>query len=227
MDGTLIDSEPLWIAAEQEMLARYGFEMTDLLHEQLIGSGLTAAAQRFREIGVPLSVEQILDEWVRRVGEGIAQGRVEWRPGARGLLSSLAQAGIPCALVTMSLRPLADRIVALLPEGPFAAIVAGDEVEHEKPHPEPYLLGAAALGVPIERCLAIEDSPTGLRSARSSGAIAIGVPNLLDLADLADQPADEIWPTLEGLDAAVLSERFARLRGSGRVSWSGSLDLRP
>ena len=209
MDGTLIDSEPLWLSAENEMLERYGIEMSEEVHRRLIGSGLTAAAEYFRELGVPLSVAEILQEWVERVGEGLVEGSVIWRPGARELLGSLAEAGIPCALVTMSLRDLADLTVALLPDGTFAAIVAGDEVEHEKPHPDPYLRGAAALGVEIDRCLAIEDSPTGLRSAYASGAVTVGVPNLLDLVG---QPADELWETLEGIDADRVTGRFAELR---------------
>ena len=75
----------------------------------------------------------------------------------------------------MSTRSLADAVVAMLPQGTFQAIIAGDEVEHEKPHPDPYLRGAAALGIPTSACLAFEDSPTGLTSAHASGAVAIGV----------------------------------------------------
>lgn len=211
MDGTLIDSEPLWLRAEHEMLERYGIEMSADLHVRLIGSGLTAAAEFFQQLGVPLGVDEILAEWVEYVGAGLTAEGVDWRPGARQLLASLADAGIPCALVTMSLRPLADRVVSLLPEGTFSAIIAGDDVEYEKPHPDPYLRGAAALGVPIERCLALEDSPTGLRSAAASGAVAVGVPNLLHLdPDLAH----ELWPTLAGVDVAALTAGFARLRGT-------------
>lgn len=220
MDGTIIDSEPLWIEAETEMLDRYGIAMSEATHRMLIGSGLTAAAELFRELGVPLTVDEILAEWEHRVGLGMLEAGVLWRPGARELLASLGAAGIPCALVTMSTRPLADRVVEMLPAGTFSASVTGDEVEHEKPHPEPYLRGAEALGVPIEHCLVIEDSPTGLRSAIASGAVSIGVPNLIDLDPSA---ADELWPTLDGLGAGELSESFARLRARRPVS----LDLRP
>ena len=76
---------------------------------------------------------------VESVERGIAETEPQWRPGARELLASLLAAGIPCALVTMSTRSLADAVVAMLPQGTFQAIIAGDEVEHEKPHPDPYL----------------------------------------------------------------------------------------
>jgi len=209
MDGTLIDSEPLWLEAEQRMLHRYGLEMSPETSKLMVGSGLWDAAEHFRELGVPMSADDIVAEWVAGVSDGMDRGEVTWRPGARELLASLRAAGVPSALVTMSVRSLAERVAALLPDDTFAAIVAGDEVQRPKPHPEPYLRGAAALGVPIAGCLAIEDSPTGLRSAAASGAVAIGVVNLVDLSAA---PADEIWETLEGVDAAALAARFDRLR---------------
>lgn len=209
MDGTLIDSEPLWLEAELAMLARYGIDLSPELRERMIGSGLRAAAGIFQELGVPLGTDEIIDEWAAGVIAGLRSSEPQWRPGALELLTSLSSAGIPCALVTMSVRSIADVVLEMLPEGLFAASVAGDEVAHEKPHPGPYLRGAELLGVPIEGCLAIEDSAPGLGSARSSGAVAIGVPNLADLSAAA---AHELWPTLGGVDADLVSERFSVLR---------------
>ncbi|MBN9612216.1 MAG: HAD family phosphatase, partial [Actinobacteria bacterium] len=83
-----------------------------------------------------------------------------------------------------------------------------------------YLRGAEALGVPIEGCFAIEDSRTGLRSAAASGAVAIGVPNLVDLSEA---PSHALWSTLAGLDISELRARFAELRAT---ELRGSLDLR-
>lgn len=209
MDGTLIDSEPLWLKAELRMLARYGIEMSEGTHLQLIGSGLRDAAEHFQDLGVPMSIDEIVGEWVREVGRGLAEDGPDWRPGARELLASLADSGVPCALVTMSVRSLAEQVAAMLPEGTFHAIIAGDEVELEKPHPQPYLLAADALGVSIDDCLAIEDSPTGLRSAHASGAVAIGVPNLVALESA---PSHELWATLSDRSAATLQADFARIR---------------
>lgn len=210
MDGTLVDTEPLWLRAELAMLDRFGIEFTQELRDSLVGSGLSQAAERFRALGVSMTVDEIVAEWVAEVSRGISAGEFEWRPGARELLDSLRDSGVPCALVTMSTRSLADSIVALLPSGAFTAVIAGDEVAHEKPHPEPYLLGAAALGVPIGRCVALEDSPTGLRSASTAGAVAIGIPNLLSL-DTA--PSHDIVHTLAGIDAHALAQRYSELSG--------------
>lgn len=212
MDGILVDSEPLWLEAELEMLRRYDLEFTTELRDELIGSGLWTAAERFREVGVPLTADEIVDEWIDGVIARLRERGPEWRPGARELVASLREAGIPSVLVTMSVRRFAECVVSLLPEGSFDLIVPGDEVEHEKPHPDPYLRAAEKLGVPIERCIAFEDSRTGLRAASASGAVAIGIPNLLELDGI---PAHEVWRTLEGVDAAGLRHHFERLREAG------------
>lgn len=211
MDGTLIDSEPLWIETELEMLRRYGLEMSTETHQRLIGSGLWEAAEHFRDLGVPLSADEIVAEWVYGVSRGIANSEPQWRPGAVELLASLKQAGVPCALVTMSTRSLADAVISMLPAGTFSAVIAGDEVTHAKPHPEPYLLGAAALNVSIESCLALEDSPTGLTSAFSSGATAIGIPNMVSLDEA---PAHRLIPTLADFDADTLRELHNDIRAA-------------
>ncbi|QIM18395.1 HAD family phosphatase [Leucobacter coleopterorum] len=215
MDGTLIDSEPLWLEAELVMLARYGIELTSEVKHWLVGSGLRAAAARFQELGVPMSIDEIIAEWRDAVIAGLLDGEPVWRPGAVELLASLQAAGIPSALVTMAVRSIADAVVGMLPKGSFAAIIGGDEVEREKPDPDPYLRGAALLDVPIERCLAIEDSPTGLRAAYAAGAVTIGIPNLIDLVEA---PSHALWPTLAGVDAKILSQRFTQLRGDARSS---------
>lgn len=209
MDGTLIDSEPLWLDVELAMLGRYGIELTDEVRNQLIGSGLTNAAEVFQRLGVPLSSDEIIAEWTEGVIAGLAASVPDWRPGARELLADLRANGVPNVLVTMSVRPIADAIIALLPEGTFVATIAGDEVTHEKPHPEPYLLGAAAVGVSIGDCVAFEDSVPGVTSARASGAITFGIPNLVGLDDA---PAHEVWPSIAGQTTHTLAARYRALR---------------
>ena len=99
MDGTLVDTEPHWMAAQRRLAREHSVEWTD----------------------------------------------------AERLLEELAAADIPCALVTMAYSPVAHRVTAAAPGNAFAAVVAGDDVERGKPHPDPYLQ-AAALGVPPEEC---------------------------------------------------------------------------
>lgn len=210
MDGTLIDTEPMWVAAEQALLAEFGAVLPESAHAELVGSGLWDAAAYLQSIGVALSADEIVARLSAAVGEGIRAAPPAWRPGALELLASLREAGVPCALVTMSIRSLADLVVSLLPAPAFDVIVAGDEVSAEKPHPAPYLRGAELLGVAAADCVAIEDSPTGLRSAIAAGTVAVGVPNLVDLAGVG---AHLIRPSLLGLDAAGVASLFTTLRG--------------
>ena len=107
-----------------------------------------------------------------------------WRPGARELLDALRDAGVPSALVTMSWRSMADAVVEALPHEAFAVVVTGDEVDHGKPHPEPYWTAARQLGVEPGDCVAIEDSPTGVRSAVSAGVPTIAVPHVVAVPEL-------------------------------------------
>ena len=102
------------------------------------------------------------------------------------------------------LQRLVDRINTLQAD---AVVIAGDDVEHPKPHPQPYLLAAERLGVPIHDCVAIEDSEFGLVSAVASGAAAIGVPLHVTLHE---GPTHELWPTLAGRTVSDLSAALER-----------------
>jgi HAD superfamily hydrolase (TIGR01509 family) len=174
LDGTLVDTEPAWIAAEQELAEQHGVEWTEADGEQMVGSALPNAAAMLRARGVVGTDDEIIGFLIERVLDTLGH-HVPWQPAALGFLTDLRDEGVPCALVTMSYRDMADQIVAGAPEGVFGAIVAGDEVTHGKPHPEPYLRAVEMLGVDVTRCVAFEDSPTGLASAEASGARVVGI----------------------------------------------------
>lgn len=196
MDGTIINSEPLWMRAELAMLERYGLSFPEGGETKLIGSGLTAAAEYFRELGVPLPAEVIIEEWADGVIAGLKAEEPAWMPGARETLAEFRELGIPNVLVTMSVRRIADVVIEMLPEGTFADSITGDDVAHEKPHPDPYLRGAQAAEVGIRDCVAFEDSFTGTSSAAAAGAVVIGVPNLIGLDG---SQAHVVLPTLAGV----------------------------
>jgi HAD superfamily hydrolase (TIGR01509 family) len=180
MDGTLVDTEPDWIASEFDLVAAHGNgRWTEAHGHALVGMDLRDAARYLQahggvKLSVPDTIEALLDGVVARV-----RVRVPWRPGARELLEALREAGIPSALVTMSWRRFVDAILPSLPPGSFSAVVTGDDVRQGKPHPEPYLRGAELLGVHPARTVAIEDSPTGARSAWAAGCTVLAVPNVV------------------------------------------------
>ena len=126
---------------------------------------------------------------------------VPWRRGAVELLGEVRAAGVPAALVTMSVRRMAEAIAAAVPFDAFDLIVSGSDVARPKPDPEAYLTAAAGLGVDITRAIAIEDSPPGIAAAIASGAVTIAVPHL---RDLPESPRYEVWRTLAGRSLADL-----------------------
>jgi HAD superfamily hydrolase (TIGR01509 family) len=183
MDGTLVDTEPYWIETEFELAERFGGTWSHEHGLNLVGNDLLESGRYIREHmfadprsrGATLEpaeiVEILLDGVVDRV-----EKQVPWRPGAVELLLALRHADVPCALVTMSYRRFVDPILAALSEGTFTELITGDAVTFGKPHPEPYLKAAAALGVRPVDCVAIEDSNTGTRSAEAAGCTVLVVP---------------------------------------------------
>jgi HAD superfamily hydrolase (TIGR01509 family) len=175
MDGTLIESEGLWAISLQQLAAEHGGVLSEPARLSMVGTDMVASMAIFREdLGLPdLDFVTSTDRLVELTETLFAAG-LPWRPGALALLTAVRDAGIPTALVTSTQRRLVK--IALETLGSFDAVVCGDEVDHAKPHPWPYRRAASLLGVDIARCVAIEDSVTGIRSATAAGAVVIGVP---------------------------------------------------
>ncbi|MDK1358839.1 HAD family hydrolase [Arthrobacter sp. zg-Y1219] len=206
MDGTIVDTEPYWIAAEKDLVHSYGGSWTDSDAEAMVGQALTFSAGLLQNAGVPLSIREIIDRLIGQVTEQVRR-EVPWRPGARELLGELSASGIPCVLVTMSEAVLAEEICRRLPAGTFSFLVTGDMVRQGKPHPEPYELAFSRLAEQLpdlakDRVVAIEDSFPGVTSARAAGLVTLGVPHFLPLPPDASRHE---WETLAGKTAADLA----------------------
>ena len=111
---------------------------------QLVGQSLVFSAGILQQAGVTLEKREIIDTLTSQVISKVRTS-VPWRPGARELLDQLHEAGVRCALVTMSEAPLAREIVASLPKPYFEFLVTGDTVTYGKPHPEAYLKAVELL----------------------------------------------------------------------------------
>lgn len=195
MDGTLVDTEPYWMAAEVELVTSFGGVWTHDDGLALVGQGLWISAGILKSRGVDLAPDEIVAWLTDRVQHQLQEVGVPWRPGAKELLAELRERGIPTALVTMSVRRMAEQIVATIPFDAFDVVVSGDEVADPKPHPEAYLKAADLLGVDPRHCVAIEDSVAGLASAVTSGATTIGVPHIIPLPETDEHV---LWSTLAG-----------------------------
>lgn len=205
MDGTLVDTEPYWMAAETALVQSFGGSWTHEDALQLVGSGLIDSAVILQNAGVAMEAEAIVSHLTDVVQESLRTQGVPFRPGARELLRDLRDAGIPTGLVTMSLRRMALNVVELIEFDAFDIVVAGDDVDNPKPHPEPYLQAAALLDVDIAEVIVIEDSPTGVRAGLASGALTLAVPHIVPLDHLG---AHELWDTLDGRGAIDLTDLY-------------------
>ena len=204
MDGTLVDTEPYWMACEFELAEKYGGTWSQEDALAVVGGALLDSATYMVErMGIDRTPHEIVEELLDGVVERVER-EVPWRPGARELLASLREQDVPCALVTMSWRRFVEPILRALPEGSFDALVCGDEVEHGKPHPEPYLRGAELLGLPAENTVAIEDSPTGATSAEAAGCLVLVVPSHVPVPPGERRVVRESLVGLEPRDLAAL-----------------------
>ena len=201
MDGLLVDTEPLWFETETEVMARLGAPWTKEDQERLLGGSMEHTvgyllAKASRPAPPAQVARWMMDGMLRRA----ADGRVIIRPGARELITEVAAAGIPYALVTGSQREFTDAV--LKSTGlTFTATVTGDDVTRPKPDPEPYLLAAKLLDAAPERCVALEDSPSGVTSATGAGCQVIAVPSLIPIPGA---PGRLVVPSLSDISLATL-----------------------
>ncbi|OFR67764.1 HAD family phosphatase [Rothia sp. HMSC068F09] len=203
-DGTLVDTEPVWAAAKVALAADFGGTWTEQDTLDCLGLSMQFTLDRLRERGVNLPDQEINDRLVAKVREALAHQPVEFLPGIERFLSEVREAQIPAAVVTNATTSVAQRTANAAPEGTFSVIIGNDETTHPKPDPQPYLLAAERLGVDPTQCVAIEDSPSGVRSATVAGMRVIVVPGELEVpAELGTARFKHEELTLEAVRALV------------------------
>lgn len=179
MDGLMLDSERALLGCLEHSARAQGFEVPRSLLLSLIGSSDAATRQRLGDALGRERTDALLAASYARY-EGIVEAGVPHRPGIIELLELLVQHQLPRAVATATRQPLASRkleAAGLLSY--FNAVATSTEVAHSKPAPDIYLLAARKLGVDPARCLALEDSPTGVRAALAAGMTTVQVPDLL------------------------------------------------
>jgi HAD superfamily hydrolase (TIGR01509 family) len=179
MDGTLLDSEKLWDVGVRELSVALGGDMTDETRHALIGASAPNALRIiFEGVGLAPDPEAMAaaGDWLQRRVIELMSGPIPWRPGAPEALAAVRAAGLRTGLVTNTQRTIAELCLDTLGREYFDVTVCGDEVEHGKPAPDPYLRAAELLGVAPERCVAVEDSVTGSAAAAAAGCAVLVIP---------------------------------------------------
>ena len=207
MDGTLVDTEPVWARVQIDLLTSLGATWTVEDAMRLVGSDLADAVQVWMGAlpeGV-ISAEELADRIFGEVVRSLKDD-VVLRPGALELLKALRAAGVPCALVSASYRVMIDAVLSHLGPDLFDVVVAGDEVRNGKPHPEPYLTAAQELDVDPADCVVIEDSPGGTASGTAAGACVVAVPQWVTIPEA---PRRLVLESLAGVTPDMLRELLA------------------
>ena len=205
MDGLLVDTEPLWTRAEHDLAEVLGGVFTPAVKARIVGTRLDVAVPIMLEAydlaATPQRVQETSAWLLRRMVELFAVPPV-FLPGALSLLAGIRGQGLPVGLVSSSYRVLVDAVLAHV-DSAFDITLAGDEVAHGNPAPEPYLTAAKRLGVPPERCVVLEDSPAGAASGQAAGCAVLVVPSVVFppqpssarrrvVASLADVTVDDL-----------------------------------
>ena len=203
MDGVLVDSEPIWRAVEREVFARVGIEVTDEDLFETMGVRVADVVERWHRRH-PWN-EPSREEVARSIVDGVAQAieregafnqeairAIDYVEGL-GLRLALASSS-PMRLIraVLSLGGLADR---------FEVVLTAEDEEQGKPDPAVYRSAALALRVAPERCLAVEDSVNGVRSAKAARMVCVAVP----VSGVTDgfEEADLVLGTIAEFDERV------------------------
>lgn len=183
LDGVVLNSEPLHEAALCEMYDARGWPIDDRRFRAFKGrTGTDVFAELADRFGADAAA--IADDKHARFDALFARDGA-LVVGVREVLEALRAAGMPVALVTSHHRTGVDAVLARFGLAPyFAAIVTADDVARSKPHPEPYLRGAAALGVDAARCLVVEDTVHGVTSGVAAGATVAAITGTFPAFDL-------------------------------------------
>jgi HAD superfamily hydrolase (TIGR01509 family) len=178
MDGTLVDSEVVWEAAEHAMFEELKVNYTDEVRQQVIGMRLDAFFQRLKDIfNLTHSVEDLTNELTRRVLKLLPTQTVA-KPGAIELIKYVSDLGVPYAIASSSPMSVIEAVVLSQQwQDAIKHLYTADDVGQGKPAPDVYLHAAEKLGVNPARCLAIEDSVNGAKAAVAAGMTCYAVPD--------------------------------------------------
>jgi HAD superfamily hydrolase (TIGR01509 family) len=199
LDGTILDSERIYHAGLMDAAIALGLPADADFFRTLLGLTFAAAMERAKAFyGVDFDAAAFDRASHEAVQQRIVDG-IPLKAGAAALIDRFADAGLPLAIATSSRRMNVDHhLVTHGLHDAFRVIITQEDVSRTKPHPEPYLKATGQIGQQPGRCLAIEDSANGVRSAVAAGLSVVAVP---DIAVLPEDLVADCLHVLDGLEA--------------------------
>ena len=204
-DGTLADTMEGHYLAWKAALAEYGIPIEAREYYPLEGTGLHEVARIFIR-GLQWTEAEIDELVSKKKKYFVDRQTVVFYPGVESLVSELSSRKVPMAIITAGHL---DQLKLSVPEhflNQFSALVTGDQVSRGKPDPEPFLRGASSLGLSPQDCIAVENAPLGVQSARSARIYCIAICSTVGRSELAE--ADEILESFEDLRSSVKIRQF-------------------
>ena len=211
MDGVLVDSEPIWQDVEIDLLGALGVPLTHELCKQTMGFRVNEAVAYWyeRHPWDGPTVDDVAEQLMTGVVDAIG-ARGEPMVGVGAAVAFIRDAGLRLAIASSSYYRVIDAVLRRLDlTDAFEVVHSAEDEANGKPHPDVYLTAAAKLGVAPADCVAIEDSPNGVLSAKRAGMICVAVPDPgiagdarfgdadLTLSSLAELPTS--WATVAAL----------------------------
>ena len=181
MDGTLVDSEPLWLEAEIEVMLREGCIWTAEDQLACLGGPRAKTERIMQEKCGKQMPDNYFGDQLDDLMESKLANKLKLIPGALELLAECKENDLTFGLVTASGGRLMNVVLKSFPADIFDVVISGDDVEKSKPDPQPYLMAAERLSVDIKKSVVIEDSVTGVTAGLASGTQVIGIPHLVNL----------------------------------------------
>lgn len=204
LDDTLVDSGEAWARVCAAFAAGHGYRWRAEDDTALHGNGGWASHVAER-CGGAAGPDEVIEACTAAMADECAAGRVPALPGALGLVLEAERHG-PVAVATASPRRY---VLAILRElglaARLAAIVCAEDVARGKPAPDAYLRAAAEIGIPPSGCVAVEDSPNGIRSAAAAGIRVLAVPRagMTLPSDVAHLPTAQAGTTADALPLLI------------------------
>lgn len=183
MDGTLVDTEPMWLACETDLMSQFDYTWTLEDQANCLGGPLDRVGQYMFDLAGGVQSPEFFTETLISLMVRSLRSGARLMDGAQELMSLCEELDLPMALVSASPRVLVDAVLENLIGHNFGIAISSDDVIRVKPNPEGYLKAATYLEVEIHNCLILEDSLTGIAAAGTSGGVVVAIPHLVSISE--------------------------------------------
>lgn len=202
MDGVLLDTESLGLAAMTQIAGEYGYRVDKAFYITTLGvPNVDCEAIYKAALGPTFPYREAIERFRAYFAEYNRTRALPRKPGLMACLRGLRERGLRVSLATSTVRPLVEAYFTAMPDvaACFDAKICGGEVAHGKPAPDMYQAAAAAVGCDPRECVGVEDSFSGVRAIRAAGAHSVMIPDLLPYGERFAPYVDDCLPSLADL----------------------------